>query len=112
MEDSGLSPEIRHNIAKSAIDGGVWLKDVPVGTALLIQTQNTAYELRRESDNAWLIRGHARFCPTWTRVVVHGSTWGGSMLKVKFLGRGMHMEFSVDHWPTLTTTEIREITEA
>ncbi len=40
---------------------------------------------------------------------MQGSTWGGSMLKTKFVGRGMHLEFIHPVFRTVITSEIVEI---
>jgi hypothetical protein len=42
-------------------------------------------------------------------VNVHGSTWGGSMLKVAFIGRGMHLEFRHPQHRVITTSRIVEV---
>lgn len=87
------------------------MKDVPVGSSLHIQTQNTLYRLRRDTEGDWSIMGHLKYCPVWTKVTVAGSTWGGSMLKMKFIGRGMHMEFYIAGFSPITTTAIASIEE-
>jgi hypothetical protein len=43
-------------------------------------------------------------------VTIAGSTWGGSMLKVRFIGRGMHLEFHHPAYSTpIVTSPIQEI---
>jgi NAD-dependent oxidoreductase involved in siderophore biosynthesis len=45
-------------------------------------------------------------------VAIAGSTWGGSMLKQRFVGRGMHLEFCHPEYPTpIVTSPIQEIRE-
>jgi hypothetical protein len=45
-------------------------------------------------------------------VAIAGSTWGGTMLKVRFLGRGMRLEFHHPAYRTpIITSPIREIKE-
>lgn len=105
-----LSDEINSNIAKSEMDGGVFVDKLPVGAMLQIQTRNTLYTLEKREDGTYL-HGNARFCPVPTKATIHGSTWGGSMLKMGFVGRGMFMEFSTDIHHSITTTEIQELTE-
>ena len=59
-----------------------------------------------------MISGHPQYCPEPVQVTIAGSTWGGSMLKVRFIGRGMHLEF---HHPAysapIITSAIQEIFE-
>mgnify|MGYP001609689997 CR=1 FL=1 len=118
---SNLAPEINKAIQASDEAGGVWLKDVK--GELRVQTRNTMYEIKenpRESAQ-WLIRGHAKFCPNWSECSIHGSTFGGSMLKMGFIGRGMYMEYSLVGeakqklglpWSAVvTTSQIRDVYE-
>ena len=67
--------------------------------------------MRYEGDGEALISGHPVFCPQPTRVYIHGSTWGGSMLKESFIGRGMHLEFGHPDGLAVTTSAIQEIRE-
>ena len=125
-----LSPAINHNLRLTEAMGGWWLGELPAcaGTAdsllkpgrmLRIQTRNTLYALKHHPDNPlWmLIKGHPKYCPDWTTCHVAGSTWGGSMLRMKFVGVGMHLEFSVFDYidglceGTITTTPMQEIEE-
>jgi hypothetical protein len=107
-----LSDEVNHNIAQSEIEGGVSLNDLPPATVLEIQTQHHCYVVVLLSDNKALISGHPQFCPEPTQVAIAGSTWGGSMLKRRFVGRGMHLEFCHPQYPTpIVTSPIQEIRE-
>ena len=107
-----LSDEVNHNIAQSEIEGGVSLNDLPPATVLEIQTQHHCYLVVLLSDNKALISGHPQFCPEPTQVAIAGSTWGGSMLKRRFVGRGMHLEFCHPQYPTpIVTSPIQEIRE-
>lgn len=128
MNHPNLSNEINNNISKSEIEGGVWVtmptgtqsmaeakekgNVLAVGRALLIQTKNTLYKLEKRAEDDFYISGNQRFCPEPTKCSIHGSTWGGSMLKMGWVGRGMHLEFSIPgSYGSITTTEISEITE-
>jgi hypothetical protein len=42
-------------------------------------------------------------------VRIEGSTWGGSMLKVRFIGRGMRLEFRHPVFRTIITSRIVDI---
>lgn len=88
-----LSDAVNHNIIQSEIDGGIYLRDVPCGAVLEIQTHAWNCTMIYCGDREALVSGHPRLCPEWVRVYVSGSTWGGSMLKEAFIGRGMHLEF-------------------
>jgi hypothetical protein len=96
MNHPNLSDEVNRNIAQSEIEGGVWIEKLAVGAVLSIRTENTAYTLEKRGENDYWLSGNLRYCPTPTKVHINGSTWGGSMLKVGFIGRDMCMEFVID----------------
>jgi hypothetical protein len=107
-----LSDEVNHNIVQSEIEGGVFLKDLPSATVLQIQTQNRCYTAVLVDEGSALLSGHPEFCPQPVLVVIAGSTWGGSMLKRRYVGRGMHLEFRHPQYRTpIVTSRIQEIRE-
>jgi hypothetical protein len=107
-----LSNEVNGNIVQSEIEGGVRLEDLRPGSTLQVTTHNTRYRLIVLTGNIVLITGHPRYCPTPVLVRIYGSTWGGSMLKVRFIGRGMHMEFvHPEYQIPIVTSPIQEIQE-
>ena len=107
-----LSDEVNRNIVQSEIEGGVFLGDLPPATVLQIHTQNHCYTTVLLENNQALISGHPQYCPRPVRVSIAGCTWGGSMLKLHFLGRGMHLEFSHPEYRLpIVTSPIQEIRE-
>jgi len=107
-----LSDEINRNIVQSEVEGGVRLDDLLPGSRLQVTTRNTRYQLVVFIGNTVLITGHSLYCPRPVLVRIHGSTWGGSMLKVRFIGRGMCMEFAHPQFQTpILTSPIQEIRE-
>ena len=107
-----LSDEVNRNIVQSEIEGGVRLEDLQPGSKLEVTTHNTRYQLLILIGNVSLIMGHPLYCPHPVLVRINGSTWGGSMLKVRFIGRGMCMEFVHPQYQTaIITSPIREIRE-
>jgi len=107
-----LSDEVNRNIVQSEIEGGVFLEGLPPETVLHIRTQHHFYTALLLGEGSALISGHPQYCPQPVQVIIAGSTWGGSMLKVRFIGRGMQMEF---HHPAyampIVTSPIQEIRE-
>jgi len=97
---------------QSEIEGGVHLHRLAPGTVLKVETQNRVYTIVSQSWNEAWISGHPVFCPEPAPARIHGSTWGGSMLKEHFIGRGMHLEFHVGEMPPVTTSRILEIRAA
>src|SRR5712692_7070279 len=86
--------------------------DLPPSTVLQIHTQHHCYTMLLLGDGHALISGHPQYCPEPISVVIAGSTWGGSMLKRRFVGRGMHLEFHHPEYRTpIVTSPIQEIRE-
>jgi hypothetical protein len=106
---AGLSDEINRNIIRSEIEGGVFLDHLPEGTELEVQTQNRCYRILWRGRGQVLISGHPEFCPEPVPVKIHGSTWGGSMVRLAFIGRGMHLEFRHPEHKTITSSRIIEV---
>jgi hypothetical protein len=105
-----LDDEVNRNIVESEIEGGAFLEDLPARAMLQIQTQHRWYTVvHRGRGEAW-IWGHPAFCPEPVLVRIEGSSWGGSMLKIGFVGRGMHLEFRHPSYRTpIVTSRILEI---
>ena len=104
-----FSDRTNSNIIQSEIEGGVWLAKLPIGSRLEIETSNRIYDLLC-ADGDLMLSGHPEYCPQPVPVSISGSTWGGSMLKEGFIGRGMHMEFRhPDYHQPITTSQIRNI---
>jgi hypothetical protein len=107
-----LGDEVNQNIVASEIEGGVFLKDLPSAAVLQIQTQNHCYTAVLVDEGSALISGHPEYCPQPVLVAIAGSTWGGSMLKRRYVGRGMHLEFRHPQYDTpIVTSRIKEIRE-
>jgi hypothetical protein len=104
-----FSDELNHNIALAEISGGVRLDTLAKGTLLEIETRNRFYTLEYRRDGKAFICGHPLFCPRPTLVVISGSTWGGSMLWAKYIGREMYLEFVHPVYGRITTSRISEI---
>jgi hypothetical protein len=107
-----LSDEVNRHIIQSEVEGGLFLEDLPSATVLEIQTQNHCYTAVVLDENLALLSGHPEFCPEPVLVCIAGSTWGGSMLRRRYVGRGMHLEFFHPLYSTpIVTSPIREIRE-
>ena len=125
-----LSDDINAKLIRSEIEGGIWLNMpdpsasvahkeatekgnvLAIGKMLLVQTKNTLYRIEKRGEDDFWISGSERFCPTPIKANIHGSTFGGSMLKMEFVGRGMYLEFSIPgSQGIITTSEIQEIRE-
>lgn len=108
---ANLDDAINRAICKSEMDGGVALDELPIGAVLDVQTANTLYTIENLGDGEVLISGHPEICPKPVVVNLHGSTWGTPMLKLRFIGRDMSMEFSHPEKGVVRTSRVREIHE-
>ena len=104
-----LSDTVNRHIVQSEIEGGVSLRDLPPETTLLILTQHSCYTVVTQGESLAFISGHPEYCPEPVLVTLEGSTWGGSMLKAKYVGRGMHLEFIHPVHRTVITSQIVDI---
>jgi hypothetical protein len=104
-----LSDAVNHNIVESEIEGGVWLRHLLPGDLLEIETRDWICTMEYRGDHRARISGHPRFCPDPVEVLVCGSTWGGSLLKQHFIGRGMHLEVMHPVYQRIVTSRIVEI---
>jgi len=112
MPHPNLSDEVNRNIVQSEIEGGVFLVGLPPDAVLQIRTQHHLYTAQLLGEGSALISGHPQYCPQPVQVTIAGSTWGGSMLKMRFIGRGMQLEFHHPAYSTpIITSPIQEICE-
>jgi len=108
-----LADDVNRAIVQSEIEGGVFLHDLPPSTVLEIQTLTTAIPPYFSAANDAMISGHPEFCPSPVQVAIAGSTWGGSMLKLQYVGRGMHLEFRHPEYAMpIVTSPIQEIRDS
>ena len=93
---------------------GVGLIDVDPFTTLVVQTDNSVYQITilQPHTREVFVQGGA-FFPERTRACLSGSSFGGSCLKIGWVGIGLHMEFVAadrDQW--VLTSHVRSITVA
>jgi hypothetical protein len=112
MPSPHLGDAVNRQIVQSEVEGGVHLGDVAPGTVLEIETQNRAYTILYQGMGRGMISGHPVFCPEPVEVTIHGSTWGGSMLKARYIGRGMRLEFAHPDFEPITTSVILNVRAA
>ena len=87
-------------------------RSVPPDTVLQIRTQHHDYTAQLLGKGSALISGPPQYCPEPVQVTIAGSTWGGSMLKLRYIGRGMHLEFSHPEYRSpIVTSRIQEVRE-
>ena len=112
MPHPNFSDEVNQNIVQSEVEGGVCLDDLPEGAVLEVKTQNRRYTIVIGARGQELISGHPQYCPEPVPARIEGSTWGGSMLKLRFIGRGMRLEFQHPVYRRIITSRITAIRES
>ena len=111
MGHPNLSDAINKALEQSERDGGLKVEDILPGLTAQVQTKNTLYLIHRNADGKLFIRGSAKYCPEPVEVSISGSTWGGSLLKIGFIGIGMRMEFTTtNHRVPVSTSAVQSIT--
>ena len=91
---------------------GIGLTDVDALTTLMVRTDNSVYQITILQPYARevVVQGGA-FFPEWKRACLIGSSFGGSCLKLGWVGIGSHMEFHAeDQW--VITSHVRTIAVA
>lgn len=106
-----LADAINNAICQSEIDGGVELASLASGAVVQVTTRNHIYTLENRGNGEVLISGHPKFCPEPVLVRFHGSTWGTPMIRGRYIGREMRMEFWHPVFGVLLTSEVSEILE-
>ena len=71
--------------------GGIDLKLLNKGTKIEAQTKNTLYSIEVLENGKYLVQG-GRHYPDAMPIRINGSAWGGSIIKVNWLGIEMHIE--------------------
>ena len=106
-----LSDAINHNIIASEIEGGVHLDRLLPGDRLIVETTDWICRIEYCGDYRAVVSGHPLYCTGPIEVSIAGSSWGGSLLKLHFIGRGMYLEFQHPEYHRVVTSRILEIRE-
>ncbi len=88
---------------------GIGLIDVDAFTTLVVRTDNSVYRITILTSHLRevLVQG-GTFFPERTRACLSGSNFGGSCLKIGWVGLGLHMEFHAGgQW--IITSHVRAI---
>lgn len=84
------------------------------GTRLLVETRNSFYEMEVVRGKEVTLSGGTRVdgttrYPKPVKVIFSGCTYGGTAIRVDWLGIDMHMEFYVGKGRILTTSGVKRI---
>jgi hypothetical protein len=98
------------DIIKLNSTNGINVHLLKMGTIIWVVTKNNKYKLTKGFRDKYdvVIRG-GRYFKEPTEVNFTGSTFGGSMLKIGWIGYCMHMEMYVPSLKTtITTSSVQE----
>jgi hypothetical protein len=85
---------------------GIYLRNVEPLTTIVVRTDNSCYRILIAHDATALVRGGA-FYPTPARI--DGSSFGGTLLKVGWIGVGLRMEIFTNG-RRIVTSPVRHVT--
>lgn len=79
-----------------ALQNGINVHRLKAGTMLLVLTKNSLYKITKDNGDQYdvIVQGGKKF-PKPEIAHFAGSTFGGSMMKIGWIGYGMHMEIFV-----------------
>lgn len=86
---------------------GLSFRDVDPLTTLIVRTRNSHYRIVTSGDGSVIVQGGS-FFPDPTPARLEGSGFGGSLLKVAWIGIGLRMEI-VANGQRIITSPVRDI---
>jgi hypothetical protein len=101
-----LSEEIMAAIRKQEELGGINVHKLKLGTKLLVKTKNSLYSFESTIVPGEMIAQGGKYLLKPKKIYFSGSTFGGSMLKIGWIGYGMHMEMLLEPRRVLKTTPV------
>lgn len=78
---------------------GLNTRKLKPGTKLEVTTKNSTYHIDILDYGGNVIVHGGKYAKTPTKARLTGSTWGGTQLRVGWIGPDMHMEFWFAHMP-------------
>jgi hypothetical protein len=87
---------------------GISVLDLEPLTVVHVETRNSVYEIVISRQTAVFVQG-GQFFPERSAAHLAGATFGGSLLRIGWIGVGMRMEICGDDGPILTSP-VRRIT--
>ena len=102
-----IDDKILKRLAEQEKRGGIQIGMLQPGTRIEAKTKNTLYEIEilDPVNRPLIIKIHGgSYFKEPASVQLNGSTWGGAMLKLGWLGIGMCMEFA-----ECTTTPVQSL---
>jgi|KBSSwiStaDraftv2_1062776.scaffolds.fasta_scaffold88686_3 hypothetical protein len=99
------------NIEELAKAPGVELSKLKLGTKLYIQTQQTLYTVVVVPNDKFVVSDEGKRFVMPKEIYINGSTYGGAMLRMNWIGIGMcvEMEHPDPSKQVLTTSPVKGI---
>ncbi len=91
------------------IEQGVALDDLAVGAVVEFKTEHHLYHVENFGDGKVLMSGHPKYCPEPVPVYLYGSAAGNPPAKMRFIGKGMRIEFRHPTLGEIRTSQVQEI---
>ena len=106
-----IDPRLLEKIKQSEKDGGIFLKDVPDNHIVEAHTQNSIYAIALvdKEKGRVAVQGNNKHFIQPEVCYLRGSTFGGSMIKIGWIGVGMHLELNLTSGGILTTSSIKTV---
>jgi hypothetical protein len=86
---------------------GINLHDLDPLTTLLVRTRNSTYRVIVSQGTSVIVQG-GQFFPDATAARIDGSGFGGSLLKIAWIGVGLRMEIFADG-QRIITSPVRDV---
>ena len=87
---------------------GIYLRNVEPLTTIVVRTHNSCYRILITHDTTAIVRGGA-FFPEPTPARIDGCGFGGTLLKVGWIGVGLRMEI-FSNGRRIVTSPVRDVT--
>lgn len=114
MEHQGeknIDPSLLAKIKQAEKDGGIFLKNIPEDHVVEVHTKNSIYALAviDKKKSKVVIQGNNKVFLQPEACYLRGSTFGGSMIKIGWIGVGMHLEANPASGGIVTTSSIKTV---
>ena len=87
--------------------GGIDVFKLKPGTLITVRTRKSLYKFKTTDEKGKLIATGGKYLPEEREIYFSGSTFGGSCIKVGWIGYLMHMEIWIGK-KLITTTSVQD----
>lgn len=108
MEERIIPNDVEALLNARKNDPGIDVHKLKSGTKIKARTINNLYEFEITDQPGYLLAQGGKYIKTKKKIYLSGSTYGGSMIKIGWIGLDMNMEIYLGHKRKLTTTNVKE----